>query len=210
MTASLRVPHLGYMEDVRVDEAMKLISGKKELTLLSVLIKATSMALVAYPELNSAVDQDATELRMHSDHNIGIAMDTPRGLMVPVIHDVKNRSILDVSNALTRLKELGLNNKLSPSDLSNATFTLSNIGSVGGTYACPIIVPPQVAIGALGRAKRVPVFESATSMVVKEARIMPVSWSADHRVIDGATIAKFCNQFKFYVENPQEMTLRMV
>ena len=209
MTASLRIPHLGYMEDVNVDEALKVVAGRKDLTLLCVLIKAASMALVHYPELNAHANPEATELRVYEDHNIGIAMDTPRGLMVPVIQDVKSRSVLDIAKELKRLRELGASGKLGMADLANGTFSISNIGSIGGTYASPVIVPPQVAIGAFGRAKRIPVFESPQSMVVKEARIMPVSWSADHRVIDGALIARFCSQFKLYVENPADMLLRM-
>jgi 2-oxoisovalerate dehydrogenase E2 component (dihydrolipoyl transacylase) len=209
MTASLRIPHLGYMEEVQVDDALKLLAGRKNITLLSLLIKATSMALLEHPELNAHCSEEATELRVHADHNIGIAMDTPRGLFVPVLHDVRAMTVMDVAKDLTRLKELGQSGKLSIQDLSGATFSLSNIGSIGGTYASPVIVPPQVAIGAFGRAKRVPVFESSTSMNVKEARLMPVSWSADHRVIDGATIARFCSLFKNYVEHPSEMVLKM-
>lgn len=209
MTASLRVPHLGYMEDVIVDEALKLVDKKRNLTLLSILIKATSLALVEFPELNAHCNEDATELKVHSDHNVGIAMDTPRGLFVPVIHDVRAMSVLDISKELVRLKDLGQSGKLGLKELSGATITLSNIGSIGGTYASPVIVPPQVAIGAFGRAKRIPVFENNTSMNVKAVQIVPVSWCADHRVIDGATIARFCAAFKYYVENPGEMLLKL-
>jgi 2-oxoisovalerate dehydrogenase E2 component (dihydrolipoyl transacylase) len=209
MTSSLKIPHLGFMDDIAVDETFRVVAGRKDITMLSVLIKATSMALEDFPELNSITNEDVTELRINSMHNLGIAMDTPRGLLVPVITDVKSRSVFDIAKELKRLKEVGIAGKLSKQDLSGATFTISNIGSVGGTYASPVITPPQVAIGAFGRAKRIPVFESSTSMNVKEARMMPVSWAADHRVIDGATVARFSNRFKSLVENPIEMLLRL-
>jgi len=209
MTAALKIPHMGYMDEVNVDAALKAVSGRKDITMLCVLIKATSLSLEDFPDLNAYTDPDCTELRIQSDHNIGIAMDTPRGLMVPIISDVRSRSVIDIAKELSRLKDLGAAGKLGMGDLTGGTFSLSNIGSVGGTYASPVIVPPQVCIGAFGRAKRVPVFESSTSMTVKEARMMAVSWSADHRVIDGATIARFSNRFKALVENPIDMLLRM-
>jgi 2-oxoisovalerate dehydrogenase E2 component (dihydrolipoyl transacylase) len=209
MTAALKIPHLGFMDEVRVDEAFKCVAGRKDVTMLCVLIKAASLALEDYPDLNATVDAEVTELRINHEHNLGIAMDTPRGLLVPVIADVRSKSVFDIAKELNRLKELGAAGKLGMQELSGGTFSLSNIGSVGGTYASPVIMPPQVAIGAFGRAKRVPVFESPHSLVVKEARVMPISWSADHRVIDGATVAKFSNRFKALVENPVDMLLRM-
>lgn len=209
MTSAVKIPHLGYMDDINVDNVYQLSRGRKDFTMLSIFIKAVSLALSDYPELNSTVNEDVTELKMRYDHNIGIAMDTPRGLIVPVIPEVQKKSVFDITKEINHLKEKGQLGKLGPADLADPTITLSNIGSIGGTYASPIILPPQVAIGALGKAKRIPLFETPTSMIIKEARIMPVSWVADHRVIDGASVARFSNRFKFFVENPIEMLVRM-
>ena len=97
--------------------------------------------------------------------------------------------------------------KLPSSDLTGGTFSLSNIGSIGGTYAKPVIMPPQVAIGALGKIQKLPRFDSNDNVI--KAHIMNISWSADHRVVDGATMARFSNIMKNYVENPSSMILSL-
>jgi 2-oxoisovalerate dehydrogenase E2 component (dihydrolipoyl transacylase) len=127
-------------------------------------------------------------------------MDTPSGLVVPNIKSVQTKSILEIALELTRLQELGTKSQLGPGDLNNGTFSLSSIGNIGGTYTRPLIPPPQVCIGAIGRIQTLPRF-GADGGVVK-AHVMPVSWSADHRVIDGATMARFSNLWKAYLEDP--------
>lgn len=113
------------------------------------------------------MSEDETELIYHEDHNIGVATDTPHGLLVPNIkvisfkyfrkcifyQAVQNLSVLEIAAELNRLHQAGLQNKLTPKDIKGGTFSLSNIGSIGGTYAKPVIVPPQVAIGAIGKTK---------------------------------------------------------
>ena len=134
-------------------------------------------------------------------------MDTPQGLLVPNIKKIQQLNILDIAEELNRLQDLGLRGKLPSSDLTGGTFSLSNIGSIGGTYAKPVIMPPQVAIGALGKIQKLPRFDSNDNII--NAHIMNVSWSADHRVIDGATMARFSNIMKNYVENPSSMILSL-
>merc|ERR1712141_71966 len=107
-------------------------------------------------------------------------MDTPMGLLVPSIKGVQNLSVFEIALELNRLQDLGLRGKLPSSDLTGGTFSLSNIGSIGGTYAKPVIMPPQVAIGALGKIQKLPRFDSNDNII--KAHIMNVSWSADHRV----------------------------
>ena len=128
-------------------------------------IQAVSLALNDYPILNSRMSEDETELIYHDDHNIGVAVDTPHGLLVPnikvstftnfkfqsLIQGCQNLSVLEIAAELNRLVAAGLNNKLTPKDISGGTFSLSNIGAIGGTYAKPVLVPPQVAIGAIGK-----------------------------------------------------------
>jgi len=98
---------------------------------------------------------------------------------------------------------------LTEEEISQPTFTLSNIGAVGGTYMSPVIVPPQVAIGAMGKIQRLPRFINDSSNEVEAIQVMPVSWGGDHRAIDGATMARFSNTWKYYVENPQAMMFEM-
>ena len=136
---------------------------------------------------------------------MGVAMDTPHGLLVPNVKKVNQMSILEIAEELNRLQDLGGRGKLGEADLKGGTFALSNIGSIGGTYAKPVIMPPQVAIGALGKIQRLPRFGPQDQVIA--AHIMNVSWSADHRVIDGATMARFSNLMKSFIENPASMIL---
>lgn len=136
-----------------------------------------------------------------------MAMDTPMGLMVPNIKGVQQLSVFDIQVELSRLHSLGLAGKLSTKDLSGGTFSLSNIGSIGGTYAKPVILAPEVAIGALGKIYTVPRYSPSGNL--QPTHVMNVSWSADHRCIDGATMARFSNIWKGYLESPASMLLDM-
>ncbi len=215
MKESLKIPHFGYYDEVDMTSLMeirKMISavGEKEgikITYLPIMIKAASVALAEYPTLNSFVSKDETTQTIKSDHNIGLAMDTPRGLLVPNVKNCEQRSIFDIAHEINRLQALGTANKLGEEELTGGTFTLSNIGSIGGTYASPVILAPQVAIGALGKIRRVPRFDENDNVVA--ANMMSVSWSADHRVIDGATMARFSNLWKGMLENPETMLVNL-
>ena len=185
----------------------KSVNSKLKLSMLPLFIKAASLALNEFPELNAHTHNNCTELHVHKPHNIGFAMDAPKGLVVPVIRDVASMSITDIIKQLDILKEKGKKNKLSREDLTGATFNLSNIGSVGATYTSPIIPPPCVAIGAIGRMQTLPRF--GPNNTVEQAHIVTVSWSADHRVVDGATMVRYNNLFKSYIENPVTMLLHL-
>ena len=207
MTQSLTIPHFGYCDEIEMTKAMEfrrqLNSEETKVTMMPILLKAASLALKKYPLLNSSLSECQTQLVQHASHNMGFAMDTPRGLLVPVIRDVQNLSILEIASEMERLQQLGQSSKLSGEDLSDCTFSLSNIGSIGGTYASPVIAPPQVAIGALGRIQKLPRFDQDDNVIT--ARVMQVSWAADHRIIDGATMARFSNLMKDYLEEPAVM-----
>lgn len=208
MTRAARVPTLGLCEDIVMDDVVKLRGSLKaeaaslgvKLTYLPFLIKAASRALSDYPIINSYFEEGMDHVLIKGSHNIGLAMDTPRGLLVPNIKNVQDKSILEIAAELGRLQALGAESKLGKDDLSDGTFTLSNIGTIGGTYASPILFVPQVVIGALGRLQKLPRFDADGNVVAQT--IMPLSWSADHRVIDGATIARFSDRYKQYLENP--------
>jgi len=178
-----------------------------KLSFMPFFIKAASMALTQYPVLNSSVDEACENITYKASHNIGLAMDTNQGLIVPNIKHVQSLSVLDIAQELARLLEAGNKGTLGSKDLTGGTFTLSNIGSIGGTYAKPVIMSPQVAIGAIGRIQVLPRFDHDSNVV--KANIMQVSWSADHRVIDGATMARFSNLWKSYLENPSLMILNL-
>ncbi|CAB3382486.1 Hypothetical predicted protein [Cloeon dipterum] len=214
MTASLQIPHFVYSDEINVDnlvlvrQQLKEVSfgrGGVKLTYMPFLIKAASLALKHFPVINSSVDSECQNIIYKADHNIGVAMDTPLGLVVPNIKRVQTLSVFDVATELNRLMQSGMKGSLKPEDLTGGTFTISNIGIIGGTYTKPVILPPEVAIGAIGKIQKVPKFDAKGNVV--PANVMYVSWAADHRVLDGVTMAKFSNKWKEYVENPHSMLL---
>jgi len=213
MTAALSIPHMGFSDEMNLTELVQLKNELKtvseargvKFSYMPVFIKAASLALTQYPIINSSVDAKCENITYKASHNIGFAMDSPQGLIVPNIKNVQALSTFEVAVELDRLIQLGLIGKLGTEDLAGCTFSLSNIGTVGGTYASPVIRPPEVAIGALGQIKTVPRFDKNGSVV--PAHVINVSWSADHRIIDGATLARFSNTFKQYVEKPMSMIM---
>jgi len=215
MTQALTVPHFGYCDEIDMTALVKLLPSLKrtadhfgvKLSYMPFIIKAASMALTQFPVLNSSVDAACANITYKAAHNIGIAMDTPAGLVVPTVKRVQTLSVLEVAQELNRLQERGAAGQLSADDLSGITFSLSNIGAIGGTYAKPVIAPPTVAIGAVGRIQRLPRFGADDAVVA--AHLMQVSWSADHRVVDGATMARFSNMMKALLEQPASMVLHM-
>ncbi|XP_070961169.1 lipoamide acyltransferase component of branched-chain alpha-keto acid dehydrogenase complex, mitochondrial-like [Oncorhynchus clarkii lewisi] len=213
MTAALKIPHFGYCDEVNLTRLVQLrkeLKGLSEargvkLSYMPFFIKAASLGLLRFPILNASVDEAVQNITYKVSHNIGLAMDTSRGLMVPNVKNVQMLSVFEIAVELNRMQTLGATGQLGTADLTGGTFTLSNIGSIGGTYAKPVILPPEVAIGALGKIQVLPRFNSRDEVV--KAHIMNVSWSADHRLIDGATMARFSNLWRDYLENPASMVL---
>jgi len=215
MSEALKIPHFGYKDEIDMSQLVKLRKDLKKsceergvkLSYMPFIVKACSMALMHFPVLNSSYNVEAGTITYKASHNIGLAMDTPMGLLVPNIKSVQQLSVFDIALELSRLHHLGLAGKLSTQDLSGGTFSLSNIGSIGGTYAKPVILPPEVAIGALGKIYTVPRYSNKGEIL--PTPVMNVSWSADHRCIDGATMARFSNMWKEYLESPGSMLLDM-
>ncbi|KAE8151853.1 dihydrolipoamide transacylase [Aspergillus avenaceus] len=217
MTRSLTIPHFLYADELNINNitAMrkKLANDPKDpkkVTFLSFVIKAVSLALNEYPILNAKVDTsnpDKPQLIMRPKHNIGVAMDTPNGLIVPNVKDVANRSIQDIASEISRLSALGKEGKLTPADLGGGTITVSNIGNIGGTYVAPVLVPSEVAILGIGKARTAPVFDEAGQ--VTKGELVNLSWSADHRVVDGASMAKMANIVRESIESPELMLLNL-
>ncbi|XP_043264985.1 lipoamide acyltransferase component of branched-chain alpha-keto acid dehydrogenase complex, mitochondrial [Colletes gigas] len=208
MTQSLSIPHFVYSDECNINELMNYRNEAKDslkeqgvsLSLMPFFVKAASRALEKVPNLNAWLDEDNQTIRVVENHNIGIAMDTPDGLVVPNIKNVQNLSILEIAKELNRLQELGRKASIPLQDLTDTTFSLSNIGVVGGTYTKPVILPPQIVIGAFGKVQKLPRFDKKENVIA--ANIISVSWAADHRVVDGVTMARYSNLWKYYVENP--------
>ena len=210
------IPHFTFVDEIDVTELIKLRASLKvrygnddfKITLMPLLMKALSLSLLAFPIINSRVDSDFSELTYLASHNIGMAVDGKTGLLVPNVKDVQQRSIVEIAQEIGRLTGAARSGIISPADLKGGTLTVSNIGAIGGISAAPIINKPEVAIVALGKIQGLPRFDSNGQLV--ERQIMTVSWSGDHRVIDGATIARFNNHWKAYLETPDTMMANMI
>lgn len=215
MTKALTIPHFGYSHSVDLTDVKKLCrnindpvlqksalygSSTTKLTPLSVIVKAISQAFKLHPKLNSHFDANSDPKTpgwiIKKNHDFGIAMDTPRGLIVPVVRGVQDHPVLSLAEEIKRLSNLAQEGRLAPSNLQGASFIVSNIGSIGGHVVSPVIVPPMVSIVGIGRIEHVPVFvdgpDGQDKLTKREKAVL--SWSADHRVIDGAAVAN-CAEF---------------
>lgn len=205
------IPHFSVSEEINVDQLIAVRAQLKgdfeakgvKLSFMPFFIKAMSMALKSFPIINSQVNDDCTELTYFDDHNIGLAVDSKIGLLVPNIKRVQSLSLFEVAQETNRLIDLAREGRLGASDLKGGTISISNIGVLGGTTATPVINKPESAIVALGKMQRLPRFDDNDNVVA--VNIMHVSWSGDHRIIDGATMVKFNNLWKSYIENPMSM-----
>ncbi|WP_166260405.1 dihydrolipoyllysine-residue acetyltransferase [Marinobacter salicampi] len=213
--AASTIPHFNYSEDIDVTDLLALRTQLKpdaetrssRLTLMPFIMKAMALAVREYPVLNSQLNSEATEIRYLPHCNIGMAVDSASGLIVPNVKNVEQLTLLEIADEVARLTEAARSGRVSQEDLRGGTITISNIGALGGTYAAPIINAPEVAIVAIGRTQKLPRFDGAGQVV--ERSIMTISWAGDHRIIDGGTIARFCNLWKGYLESPQSMLLHL-
>lgn len=216
MVASVStIPHFTFSDEIDLTDIIALRQSLKaeyqaqdiKLTMMPFFVKALSLAITEFPVLNSQVNDECTELTYFSDHNIGMAVDSKIGLLVPNIKQCQTKSIVDVAKEITRLTNAAREGRVAPDDLKGGTISISNIGAIGGTTATPIINKPEVAIVALGKVQHLPRFDAQGNVVSRA--IMQVSWSGDHRVIDGGTIARFNNLWKTYLEQPSKMLMAM-
>ena len=191
------IPHVTQNEDADVTELeafRKQINAERKdvkVTMLAFLIKAAVYALKAQPVFNSSLDGDALVVKKY--FHIGFAADTPQGLLVPVIRDADKKGVAEIARETSDLAAKARDGKLGPADMSGATFTISSLGSIGGTTFTPIINAPEVAILGACRAEMRPVWDGKTFI---PRLIQPLSLSYDHRVIDGAKAARFCVAIK--------------
>ena len=172
------------------------------LTFLPFFMKAVQHALAAYPRINASVDEAGEEVVVKKYFNIGVAVDTPEGLMVPVVKDVDKKTILELAKELQELSIKAKERKIKLEELKGSTFTISNFGSFGGTYATPIINYPDVAILGTGKISDRPWVKDGQIVIRK---VLSLSLTFDHRVVDGAEAAKFLNKIIGYLEDPDQI-----
>ncbi|HEX4516634.1 MAG TPA: dihydrolipoamide acetyltransferase family protein [Polyangiaceae bacterium] len=178
-----------------------------KLTFLPFIVKAVVLALRRRPILNSALDETTNELVYRKSHHIGIAASTDAGLMVPVVKDAGNRTILDIAREIERLGNDAKAGKSKPQDLSGSTFTITSLGAEGGLFATPIINFPEVGILGVHRIKERPVVKDGQIVI---GNVMLLSLSFDHRIVDGHVGAAFAYDIIASLENPERMFLEMV
>lgn len=210
------IPHFTLMDEAVVTELVKVREGLKEfaeknqvkVTYLPFVMKALISSARQYPMFNASIDDAAQEIVYKKYFNIGFAADTPNGLVVPVIKNADMKSILQLSQEITDLSKRARDGKLKPDEMKGATITITNIGSVGGTYATPIINHPEVAIlGMYKISDKVIVGENGEFKAVKS---MNFTITADHRLIDGAVAANFLKDFIAKIQNPGRLMLDMM
>jgi pyruvate/2-oxoglutarate dehydrogenase complex dihydrolipoamide acyltransferase (E2) component len=169
------------------------------------VVKAAAMALKAHPEINASLDLDNERIVYKEYVNVGIAVDTDRGLVVPSLRNADRQAVPDLARSLAELATKCRTGNFTVEDLRGSTFTISNLGAIGGSYSTPIINPPEVAILLVGRARQMPVVSGDSQIQIR--LMMPLSLSYDHRLVDGAIAARFLNEVIEYLESPSRTLL---
>jgi pyruvate dehydrogenase E2 component (dihydrolipoyllysine-residue acetyltransferase) len=190
--------------DTTLLDAFRRKQEGKKLTVTAFALKACAILLEQFPTFNSTLDWGNNQLILKHYYNIGVAVDTERGLLVPVIRDVGKKSVTQLGEELAAVAEKARQKKVTGDDLRGGTFTITNLGGIGGTGFTPIINYPEVAILGMSRARLQPaVFEGQ----IVPRLLLPLSLSYDHRVIDGADAARFTRRLAEMLENPLQMLL---
>ena len=216
MSASVyTIPHFTVSDELVMDSLMslrKLLKPEFEaknvkLSFMPFFVKAMSLALNEFPVVNSQLNEDATEISYFADHNIGFAVDSKIGLLVPNIKRVQDLSLLDIAVQMQDIIEQARAGRVAGEHLKGGTISISNIGAIGGITATPVINKPEAAIVALGKTQKLPRFDDEGN--VSAQNIMAVNWSGDHRIIDGATMVRFNNLWMSYLTQPEKMLMHL-
>ncbi|AKU08930.1 2-oxo acid dehydrogenase subunit E2 [Haloferax gibbonsii] len=205
-------PHVTHHDEVDVTELVELRERLKpvaeergsRLTYMPFVMKAVIAALKDFPYLNSQLDEENEEIVLRDEYNIGVAAATDAGLLVPVVHDADRKGMLELADEMNEKVEKARNRKISPGEMRGGTFTITNIGGIGGEYATPIVNYPEVAILALGAIKDKP---RVVDGEVVPRKVLTLSLSFDHRIVDGAQGARFTNRVKELLEDPKLLVL---
>ena len=206
------IPHVTNFDDADITELERIRKGglvdyidpSIKLTMMPFVMKAVAQSLKLHPLLNTSIDMENEQITFKQYVNIGVAVDTDRGLVVPVVRNVDRMNIPRIAQALGQVAEQARASQFKLDDLKGASFTISNLGAVGGTYSTPIINMPDVAILLTGRSRKLPV---VIDDKVEIRLMMPLSLSYDHRIVDGATAARFLNEVIGYLKNPGRLLL---
>jgi pyruvate dehydrogenase E2 component (dihydrolipoamide acetyltransferase) len=206
------IPHVTQFDKADISDLEKLRKqfGKKveeaggKLTVTGILLKVIASAMKVFPQFNSSVDVEKNEIIYKKYFNIGIAVDTDRGLLVPVIRDVDKKNITDISVELNEISKKARDKKLTLEEMQGGCFTISNLGGIGGTYFTPIVNSPEVAILGVSKSAFEPVYSDGE---FKPRMMMPLSLSYDHRIIDGADAIRFLRWVVNALENPFLLSL---
>ncbi|MAL70637.1 MAG: dihydrolipoamide acetyltransferase [Alteromonas sp.] len=216
MSASVyTIPHFTVSDELVMDNLMslrKLLKPEFEaknvkLSFMPFFVKAMSLALNEFPVVNSQLNEDATEISYFADHNIGFAVDSKIGLLVPNIKRVQDLSLLEIAVQMQNIIEQARAGRVAGEHLKGGTISISNIGAIGGITATPVINKPEAAIVALGKTQKLPRFDDEGN--VSAQNIMAVNWSGDHRIIDGATMVRFNNLWMSYLTQPEKMLMHL-
>ena len=206
------IPQLTNFDDVDVTDLERIRKESQKdydaqgvkLTTLPFLVKALAVALKNHPIINSSVSDEGTEIIYKEYVNIGIAVDTEKGLIVPVLRDADRKNIPQIARELVEIADAARKGTFKVEDLRGGTFTISNLGAIGGTYSTPIINPPEAAILLIGRSRMLPQW---IDNAFQPRLMMPLSLSYDHRIVDGAAAQRFLNDVKGYLAHPGRLLL---
>ncbi|NUN06402.1 MAG: 2-oxo acid dehydrogenase subunit E2 [Bdellovibrio sp.] len=209
------IPHFTIMDEAKVDAMVALREGLKEhaekngtkITYLPIIMKALIATIREFPMFNASIDDAAGEIVYKKYFNLGFAADTPNGLVVPVIKNADQKSILEISKEIIDLSKRARDGKLKPDEMKGATITVTNIGSIGGTYATPVINHPEVAILGMYKIDEKIILKNGQVSAIK---VMNYSMTADHRLIDGAVAARFLASFIGRIENPGKLLVELI
>ncbi len=210
--SAFTIPHLTNFDDADITELERIrkasvadyAGSNVKLTSLVFVMKAVALALKHNPTHNASLEMESGQNIYKEYVHLGVAVDTPRGLVVPVLRDVDRMTIPHIAQALTSLAEKAKATQYSLDDLRGGSFTISNLGAVGGTYSTPIINYPQVAVLLVGRSRKMPVVIEDR---IEPRLMMPLSLSYDHRLVDGAAAARFLNDVIGFLQSPGRLLL---
>jgi pyruvate dehydrogenase E2 component (dihydrolipoamide acetyltransferase) len=201
------IPHAAGIDEADVTQLLTLRAKAKEraaqrkihLTILPFVIKAVAAALEEHPYLNASLDDGSGEILLKKYYNLGVAVDTKDGLIVPVVKNVKGKNVFQLATELTELSDKARARTIDLADLKGGTFTITNFGAMGGLYGFPIIHHPEVGILGMGKIFEKPVVKEGK---VEIRKVLPLSLSFDHRVVDGAEAVRFMNTVIQFLEDP--------
>ncbi len=206
------VPHVAHFDEVEISDLMNILnklqlelnSENIKLTLTAFALKAITLALKQFPEFNSSLDDNTQEIILKKYYNIGVAVATERGLLVPVIYNTDKKNLKQIACELNDTVNRTRNNKIKPDEMQGGTFTISNIGIIGGTGMSPMVNYPECAILGMATAKQQPIVRDNK---IEIGNILPLALSFDHRITDGANAAYFIQYFKTLLIKPYKLLL---